>query len=298
MQELVLKWLQHLTHERALSRQTVEAYQRDVTQALSYFKNPTLEAFSALKPRDIRGFLATRREEDIQSRSLARALSSLRSFAGFLEREGMAELAAFKAVKSPKLPVRLPRPLSEEKALALTHDDGMFEDEWVKARDKAVLMLLYGAGLRISECLSLTLQQVKEATNGRLKITGKGGKERIVPLLPVIKAQIDLYMQLCPYQGDVIFRGEKGGVLSPRIIQLKIERLRGSLGLDETATPHALRHSFATHLLGKGGDLRSIQELLGHASLTSTQVYTAVDSESLLKAYKSAFPKSGSHFSD
>lgn len=294
IEKVFLNWQQHLRHERALSEKTLEAYVRDVSQALHYFKTSTVKQFAALKPRDIRGFLASRRKEDIQSRSLARAMSSLRSFANFLEREGLAEIPAFKAVKSPKIPLRLPRPLSEEKALALTHDDGLSEEEWIIARDKAILMLLYGAGLRISESLSLTNQQIKEAlSSGQLKITGKGSKERVVPLLPIIATQIKQYINLSPFKLDPIFRGKKGGVLSPRIIQLKIEHLRGALGLDETATPHALRHSFATHLLGAGGDLRSIQELLGHSSLTSTQVYTAVDSASLLKAYKNAFPKKG-----
>jgi integrase/recombinase XerC len=293
MEPHIIAWLSSLKTERALSLKTIEAYGRDVRQLVE-FLNVDLSGFAALKPRDIRLFLAERRNEEIGSRSLARSLSSFRSFATYLENKNLATSAPFKALRSPKLPTRLPRPLSDTQALqtaAPTHSI-----PWVEARNKAVFLLLYGAGLRIAEALSLTLTIFTPArSNGRLTLIGKGQKMRQVPLLPVIKEAIEAYLALNPYplQTDTpLFRGEKGGVLSPRIIQLEMEKMRGQFNLPASATPHALRHSFATHLLGRGGDLRAIQELLGHANLKTTQIYTAVEESGLLKSYRENHPRS------
>jgi integrase/recombinase XerC len=193
------------------------------------------------------------------------------------------------------VPHGIPKPLTIEKAAAVVDGGGAAELDWIAARDAAVLLLLYGCGLRISEALAI--QRKDAPADGRevLRVIGKGGKERLVPVLPVTRQAIARYVALCPYPlapGAPLFLGAKGGPLSPRIVQLVMERLRAGPGLPDTATPHALRHSFATHLLGRGGDLRSIQELLGHASLSTTQIYTAVDSDRLLEVYRSAHPRS------
>lgn len=295
LQAHFISWQSHLTHERALSPKTVEAYVSDVSEALRELAGGEpldLTRFLTLKPLHIRGYLAKRRSDDIQSRTLARNLSALRSFASFIESEGAGSNPAFKAMKQPKIGVRLPRPLTPQKAVEITQQP---QDTWVEMRDSAVFLLLYGAGLRISESLALTPHAFAQAqSTNRITITGKGSKQRMLPLLPVIIEAINAYLNAQPFTlspQEPMFRGEKGGVLSARIIQLKMESLRGSLGLNETATPHALRHSFATHLLGKGGDLRSIQQLLGHASLTSTQVYTALDQNQLLDIYKDSHPR-------
>jgi integrase/recombinase XerC len=217
----------------------------------------------------------------------------LRSLFRFLEREGEAKGDALAAISSPKRGQSLPKALSEAEALRVVEEAGTFSDEpWIVARDVAVISLLYGAGLRIAEALSLTPVDLKGGAT--IRVTGKGGKSRIVPLIPAVREATAAYLKLCPFPlaaGEPAFRGAKGGPLSPRIVQLRLQRLRGALGLPPTATPHALRHSFATHLLGRGGDLRAIQELLGHASLSTTQIYTKVDSERLLEAYRAAHPR-------
>jgi integrase/recombinase XerC len=292
MENHIIAWLAMLHSERALSLKTLESYGRDMRQLVAFLQ-VDVAGFALLKPRDIRVFLAERRKENITSRSLARALSSFRSFAGYLESQGLAQVAPFKAVRAQKIGTRLPRPLSDKQAIDVTlpaHDI-----PWVAARNKAVFLLLYGAGLRISESLALTPKAFAPArTNGRLTLIGKGQKMRQVPLLPQVITAITHYLSLLPFTlapDEPLFRGEKGGVLSPRIIQLEMEKMRGLLNLPATATPHALRHSFATHLLGRGGDLRSIQELLGHSSLKTTQIYTAVDSATLLKTYQANHPR-------
>jgi integrase/recombinase XerC len=297
------RWLTHLGAERRMSPQTVEAYERDVRQFLGFLtghggEQVTLQALADLEPRDVRAFMAARRSGGIGSRSLMRSLAGARSFARFLERNGKGRVGALSAVRAPKVPKTLPKPIDVASAKRLADVDlraGEEREPWVLARDAAVLALLYGSGLRISEALGLTREAVPAPGKGdTITVTGKGNKTRMVPVLRQVLGLIDEYVSLCPYdlpdQGP-IFVGAKGGPLSPRIVQLAMARLRGALGLAETATPHALRHSFATHLLARGGDLRAIQELLGHASLSTTQIYTAVDTEQLLNVYRSAHPR-------
>jgi integrase/recombinase XerC len=242
--------------------------------------------------------MAARRAAGIGGRSLMRALAGARSFARFLERNGKGKVAALTAVRAPKVSKTLPKPLAASAAKRMTDTEIRAGEErapWILARDAAALALLYGSGLRIAEALSLKPADIKTGErSGALVVSGKGGKTRMVPVLPqVLKLATD-YMALCPYDlpaNGPLFVGARGGPLSPRILQLTMERLRGALGLPDTATPHALRHSFATHLLARGGDLRAIQELLGHASLSTTQIYTEVDAQRLLDVYKSAHPR-------
>jgi integrase/recombinase XerC len=293
-------WLSHLGAERRLSPKTLEAYRRDVLQFLQFLAEhlggaPSLKELAALAPADVRAFLAARRAGNIGSRSLMRALAGMRAFGRFLERSGKGRLGALAAVRAPKIGKTLPRPLPVDAAKsaadpAFAAGDG--RDPWIHARDAAVLALLYGCGLRISEALGLKRAEF----NGRdvVTVTGKGRKQRMVPLIAPVQKLVADYIALCPFDLPAegpLFVGAKGGPLSPRIVQIAMERLRGALGLGDSATPHALRHSFATHLLARGGDLRSIQELLGHASLSTTQIYTAVDAERLIAAYRSAHPR-------
>ena len=297
------RWLSHLGSERRLSAKTLEAYERDVRQCLVFLnehfgKKISLAVFSKLTPADVRAFMAMRRTDGVASRSLMRSLAGLRSFARFLEREGRGRVGALALVRAPKIGKTLPKPLSIESARRVADADlraGEDREPWVLARDAAVMALLYGSGLRISEALGLKRREVPEPGKGDvLVVLGKGGKMRMVPVLQNVLALISDYVAICPYDlppDTAIFVGAKGGPLSPRIIQLAMARLRGALGLSDSATPHALRHSFATHLLARGGDLRAIQELLGHASLSTTQIYTAVDTEQLLKAYRAAHPR-------
>jgi integrase/recombinase XerC len=293
-------WLGHLGAERRMSPKTVEAYRRDVLQFLAFLAEhlggtPSLRDLAALAPADVRAFLAARRANNIGSRSLMRALAGLRAFGRFLERNGKGKVGALTAVRAPKIGKTLPRPLAVIAAKRVADPDiaaGDGREPWIHARDAAVLALLYGCGLRIAEALGL--KRADFGARDTLTVTGKGRKQRMVPLLPQVGKLIGDYAALCPYDlpdDGPLFVGAKGGALSPRIIQLAMARLRGALGLPETATPHALRHSFATHLLARGGDIRSIQELLGHASLATTQIYTEVDVERLIGAYRAAHPR-------
>lgn len=297
------RWLAHLGAERRLSPKTLEAYGRDLRQCLNFLcshwgERVTLERFAALEATDIRAFMAMRRADDIAGRSLMRALAGLRSFGRFLEREGKGKVGALSAIRAPKVAKSLPKPLPMASAKRLADADeraGEERESWILARDAAVMALLYGSGLRISEALGLKRREVPRPGEGDvLIVTGKGNKTRMVPVLQNVLALVQDYVAMCPYplpaEGP-IFVGARGGPLSPRIIQLAMERLRGALGLPDSATPHALRHSFATHLLSRGGDLRAIQELLGHSSLSTTQVYTGIDSERLLEVYASAHPR-------
>jgi integrase/recombinase XerC len=295
------RWLGFIAHERRLSPKTLEAYSRDVAGFLGFLAEhlgakPKLNDLARLEPADVRAFLARRRRDNIEARTLMRALAAARSFARFLEREGRGKVAALAAVRGPKIQRSLPKPLSIKSAREVSDTSSRAGEErepWVLSRDAAVLALLYGSGLRISEALGI-LARDAPAAGGQLTVTGKGNKTRMVPVLPQVAQAIAEYVSLCPFalKADApLFRGEKGGPLSPRIVQLAMERMRGALGLPDTATPHALRHSFATHLLARGGDLRSIQELLGHASLATTQIYTAVDSTRLIEAYRAAHPR-------
>jgi integrase/recombinase XerC len=297
-----MAWLQALAKERRLSPKTVEAYARDLRQFFAFLTHhlgepPGVEAILGLKPLDIRSFLAARRMESVQSRSLMRQLAALRSFARHLEREGHGTASAFAAIRTPKVDRNLPRPLSAAAAVAVTDAETRADESrkpWILARDAAVLSLLYGAGLRISEALGLQRRDAPIHGTDTITVTGKGGKMRGVPVIPATQRAVEEYLHLCPYalppEGP-LFVGARGGVLSPRIIQLAVVELRGALGLPDTATPHALRHSFATHLLARGGDLRGIQELLGHASLSTTQLYTKVDAARLMEAFDAAHPR-------
>ena len=296
----IQNWLGHLGAERNLSPKTLEAYQRDVLQFLRFLAGhlggaPSLKELAALAPADVRAFLAARRADDIGSRSLMRSLAGLRAFGRFLEKSGKGKVGALAAVRAPKIGKTLPRPLAVGAARSMADPDiaaGDGREPWIHARDSAVLGLLYGCGLRISEALGL--KRADFGARDVLTVMGKGRKQRMVPLITPVRKLVDDYIALCPYdlpeQGP-LFVGAKGGPLSPRLVQLAMARLRGALGLPETATPHALRHSFATHLLARGGDLRSIQELLGHASLSTTQIYTAVDADRLIEAYRNAHPR-------
>jgi integrase/recombinase XerC len=296
-QALTADWLASLAHERRMSPHTLRAYGDDVARFLEFLGGhrggtPTERTLADLTPADIRAFVTVRRAEGLASRSVRRALSSIRSFFRFLVREQIVENPAPRAVRGPRVVKSLPRPLSEEDAARTLDEAGIGTVEWLAARDAALVTLLYGAGLRISEALSL--RRGDAPLGDALVILGKRQKERVVPMLPVVRETIDHYAALLPFAiaGDgPLFVSRRGRPMSPREAQALMQSLRGRLGLPERATPHALRHSFATHLLAHGGDLRAVQELLGHASLSSTQVYTDVDTKRLMEVYASAHPR-------
>nr|WP_181708265.1 tyrosine recombinase XerC [Chthonobacter rhizosphaerae] len=298
----VAGWTAALGQIRRMSPKTVEAYGRDVEQFVRFLTRhlggpPTIADLNGLRPADFRAFLAARRRDGVSTATLARGLAGVRSLIRHMERNGQASSAAVSAVRTPKTPRRLPKPLGIEDALAVVDPDRQLAEEpWIAARDAAVLGLLYGAGLRVSEALSLTPADLPPLEGGPMRVVGKGGKTRMVPMLAPVRAMIATYLALSPFRpgpDEPLFRGAKGGPLRPRLVQLSMQRLRGALGLPETATPHALRHSFATHLLGAGGDLRTIQDLLGHANLGTTQMYTAVDQSRLVAAWEKAHPRAG-----
>jgi len=293
-------WLQSLSGIRRLSSLTVEAYERDTRQFLHFLaehlgKAPCLADFRTLAVADLRSFLAARRRSGIGARSLGRGLAGLRSFFRFLSRQNLVEIPAAYAIRSPRQPKLLPKPLGIADAGKIVDLKTQFEEEpWIAARNAAVLMLLYGCGLRISEALSLKGKDLATPAQMSLYVLGKGKRTRLVPLIRAVNDAVSIYREKCPYQltpEGPLFRGARGGALQPAIIQRAVQGLRSALGLPDTATPHALRHSFATHLLVRGGDLRTIQELLGHASLSTTQIYTDVDSERLLDIYEQAHPR-------
>jgi integrase/recombinase XerC len=292
------QWLTHLAALKGRAANTVTAYRRDVTGFLDFLARHHggpmgLGALVALDQPDLRAWMAHERGRGVSTRSLARALSAVKTFLRWLSDRDGGEPTAILSARSPKYRRKLPRPLAEDAAramLATVGDDA--REDWVAARDTAVLTLLYGCGLRISEALGLTGAQARLPDT--LRIRGKGGKERLVPVLPAARAAVAAYVALCPYDlgpADALFRGARGGPLSPRLIAKAMEGARARLGLPATATPHAMRHSFATHLLSAGGDLRAIQELLGHASLSTTQAYTAVDAARLMEVYDAAHPR-------
>lgn len=304
LRQLLADWYFHVATERGLAEKSVVSYLRDLRQFIGFLYRThgseavTIERLAALPAREFRSFLAFRREAGASDRTVARGLSAIRMFYRFLERETGASNAGLLLISSPKIAHALPKPLPVEKALdslsSIAEVERAGAADWIIDRDSAVLLLLYGAGLRISEALALTVNEAPRRGCDILTITGKGGRQRMVPILPMIQEAVERYLSGCPYplEGeDTLFRGEKGGVLSPRVIQLLMGRLREALKLPPSATPHALRHSFATHLLGSGADLRQIQELLGHASLSTTQIYTEVDREQLLKVYDQAHPR-------
>lgn len=294
------EWLSSLARERRLAALTVEAYERDTRQFLQFLTGhlggpPGLTEVADLRPADLRGFLAARRKDGAGARTLGRGLAGVRSFLRFLEKRGLANSAGAASLRAPKQPKGLPRPLTAADAKrVVSAGEQLAEEPWIAARNAAILTLLYGCGLRISEALGLAGDALLSESDGVLRVTGKGGKTRLVPVLPVALRAVAEYRRLCPYHlsGDgPLFRGARGGALQPAIVQREMAKLRSALDLPETATPHALRHSFATHLLAGGGDLRTIQELLGHASLSTTQIYTGVDTARLLDAYDKAHPR-------
>jgi integrase/recombinase XerC len=299
LQDAAKSWLDHVVHERGHAEKTREAYERDLRQFLGWLESalghpPCLADLAALDAKRIRAFMAARRKAGLTSRSLARTMSALRMFFRWLEAEDIAKSRAVQHVALPKVPHGIPRPLTLEKAAAVVDGGATAELDWIAARDTAVLLLLYGSGLRISEALAIKRKDAPTPERDVLRVAGKGGRERLVPVLPITRDAIARYIGLCPYPvapDTPLFLGAKGGPLSPRIVQLAMARMREVLGLPDTATPHALRHSFATHLLSAGADLRQIQELLGHASLSTTQVYTEVDRAHLLRVYDKAHPR-------
>jgi integrase/recombinase XerC len=297
---LFAEWIAHLTHERRFAANSVEAYERDVSAFLDFLAQHLggavdAGALAALEPRDLRAYLAHRRAgpDALSDRSISRALAAIRGFFRYLDRRRGIANARLSLVRGPRLKPTLPRPVSEKAAQGLIDEaESAASTPWIGARDAALITLLYAAGLRISEALALT--GADRPLPETLRIMGKGGKERLVPMLHAAREAIERYASLSPHAltGDApLFRGARGGPLSPRIVQALMAKLRASLGLASSATPHALRHAFATHLLAHGGDLRAIQELLGHESLSTTQRYAAVDAEKILGVYRSAHPR-------
>ena len=293
-------WLLYLRDQRRVAFKTIDAYERDTRQFLQHLTRhlghpPALKDVSDLKPLDMRGFLATRRQEGAKARTLGRGLAGIRSFVRYLEKKGLASSAGLAATSAPRQPKTLPKAIPASSALKLTNpDEQLHETPWLAARDAAVMTLLYGCGLRIGEALALTPNDIAMANSNSLRVTGKGGVTRIVPVISQVFKAIKTYRELCPHLLEMdkpLFRGARGGPLQPAIIQKSMRKLRSALGLPDSATPHALRHSFATHLLANGGDLRTIQELLGHASLSTTQIYTEVDTTRLMDIYEKAHPR-------
>jgi len=292
------RWLDHIRAIDGAADRTVDAYRTDVLAFLAFLQmhhgEPSgLGPLARVTVSDMRSWMAHERGRGLSARSLARALSSVKGFMRWLaDREGFDSTAVL-STRSPKFRKKLPRPLEIDAAQAMLDTVEMQAREpWVAARDAAVVTLLWGCGLRISEALSLDGRD--HPLGPSLRITGKGGKERIVPVIAPARAAVAAYVAACPFSpepGQPLFRGTRGGPLNPRLVQKAMERARLQLGLPSTATPHALRHSFATHLLSAGGDLRAIQELLGHASLSTTQAYTAVDTARLMEVYERTHPK-------
>lgn len=292
-------WLEWLAHQKAFSAHTLTAYRIDIRHFLSFINQHagdevTLSTLKGLTLRDFRSWLAARHRETFSATSTARAVSVMRSFFRYLEKQNVLENSAAFHIRTPKLPKSIPKALVEEQAMSSLDMVGvMRKDDWVRLRDVALLTLIYGCGLRISEALGLTPADIPEGATA-LTLIGKGRKERMVPVLPQIHEAIAQYKKSCPFElskDEPLFRGQRGKALQPAIFQKEIRHLRAALGLPDSATPHAFRHSFATHLLASGGDLRTIQELLGHADLSTTQRYTKVDHERLLSAYQKAHPR-------
>lgn len=291
-------WLAQMKALDGASPATLEAYAGDVGRWLAFMAGhhgggQGLAALAATSRADLRAFMAHEQGRGVGARSLARRLSAVKSFTRWIADRSDTDATALLATRAPRHRPKLPRPLTQEGARAVLDEVATdAREDWIGARDMAVVTLLYGCGLRISEALGLTgadhpLPEV-------MRIIGKGGKERLVPVLPAARAAVARYAALCPFEisrDGALFRGARGGALSPRLVQLAMEKARARLGLPATATPHALRHSFATHLLSAGGDLRAIQELLGHASLSTTQAYTAVDAARLAEVYARAHPR-------
>ena len=287
--EVIKNWQQWLQDERRYSQHTVSAYSRDLAEFLNFFDHKlTLGELSEIEIREFRSYLSKRVQKNIEKSSISRELSSIRNFFRWLERQKLAKNAALSILSSPRKNKVLPKAMDVEEIFGLIDEaEHSAKKDWQGLRDKAIFTLLYGCGLRISEAISLNVGDIQNQEF--IKIKGKGNKERIVPLLPVVIQYIQEYIQSCPYKlktGEALFLGARGERLLPRIIQRQMQKIRSDMGLPDTLTPHALRHSFATHLLAEGTDLRSIQELLGHSNLTTTQRYTEVEIETLKKEYQ------------
>ncbi len=293
LHNLLAEWRAHLTDSKRRSPHTVRAYCAAAERLLKNHDLSDWQAVASLEAHDLRRHLASRRAEGLSNASTARELSALKAFIAFARAQSGDPDPTAPRLRGPRTKKGLPRPVTPDEAVNIADVvAGMPEEDWIGARDRAVLLLMYGSGLRIAEALSLTGADAELGET--LQVTGKGGKQRIVPILPITRAAVAQYAELCPWTieaKDSLFRGAKGGPLSPGMVQKAMANARRALSLPETATPHALRHSFATHLLGAGADLRSLQELLGHASLGSTQIYTKVDAATMLENYRSAHPR-------
>ena len=290
-------WIDYLSNVNGLSKNSVISYKNDISKFIEFLnkhfdREIDIETLEDIKISDFRSFLTYRRNANLSSTSIARNISSLKSFFNYLIKKEKIKNSEVFLLKSPKLKQSLPRPINVELAIeAIKCAETIEQEKWIGLRNKSSLLLLYGCGLRISEALNLNYEEIMN--DDHILIKGKGGKERIVPMMPYIKKGILDYLNECPKEinkEDPLFVGKRYARLSPRIIQYALEKIRHSISLPETATPHALRHSFATHLLESGGDLRTIQELLGHSSLSTTQKYTKVENAKLFDAYSKAHP--------
>ncbi|NBX03486.1 MAG: tyrosine recombinase XerC [Alphaproteobacteria bacterium] len=297
----IREWLEWLAQVRRASKHTTISYAHDIEHFLAFMSGHLgqrvgIRDLATLEARDIRAWLASRTGE-FEASSSARALSTVKSFFRRLESEGRIKNAAVFHIRGPRMKKALPKALAQDQTqTALTGIEALQDEVWVGKRDLALLVLIYGCGLRISEALSLTYGSRPQINQGgdHITITGKGNKQRMVPVLPIVREAIEDYLAHCPHvftASSPLFLGVRGKPLNAAIFQRQLQKLRGALGLPESTTPHAFRHSFATHLLSSGGDLRSIQELLGHASLSTTQRYTHIDRERLMEAYTNAHPR-------
>ena len=298
LSERLAQWQDYLKHEKNMSRHTLRAYSGDVGHFITFLadhlgKAPNLNDLSEFSLRDFRAWISCKAIEGTSNASRARSLSGVKNFLTWLDRQGILHNANVSGLQSPKLPHRLPRPLHEKQAMRVVETAGfMATEDWVSARDQALFTLLYGCGLRIDEALSLNIGDLPQ--DGFLRVVGKGNKERQVPVIDIVEKALKQYVELIPFgteDGRPLFIGVRGGRLNQGMAQKAMRQMRVTLGLPENATPHALRHSFATHLLQNGANLREIQELLGHASLSTTQRYTEINAEELMKAYKAAHPR-------
>lgn len=294
----ILKWDDYLRFEKNMSSHTLRAYGADVGHFIRFLfdhlaTKPSLNDLSEVSIRDFRGWMSKKATDGASNASRARSLSGIKNFLTWLDKQGIMHNAAIHTVRSPKLPHKLPRPLHEEQAFDVIKYAGMMEKhDWVGLRNMALFMLLYGCGLRINEALSLDIKDYPR--DGFLRVIGKGDKERQVPILELVERTLVTYLENCPYPNEAtraIFLGARGERLNQGVAQRAMRQLRVTLGLPENATPHALRHSFATHLLQNGANLREIQELLGHASLSTTQRYTEVNAEEMMRIYNAAHPR-------
>lgn len=292
LEHCVQDWLKSLSTAQRVSPHTLRAYTSELSAFLAFLsphlgKAATLNDLQELQTRDFRAYLASRRINDVSAATIARAISALKAFFRYLKKQHLVQNDALGLIRAPKAPKRVPRPIEKNKAREVLDEATIMNAEpWLAARDTAIIALLYGCGLRLSEALSI--QYGNMPLKDSLVIKGKGGKERLIPVLPAVQDAVSDYCTLLPFaleKSDVVFRGARGGPLNPRQVQGLMQHIRARLGLDDSATPHALRHSFATHLLSAGGDLRAIQSLLGHASLSTTQIYTKVDSARLMDVY-------------